>query len=100
MSDELTEEEINQVIMKCDYEDTGISCPLPITPLRYEKAACEKQLSKLQSKGWKSPEQMKAEGWVMLDKDQSLPKCLEGNRPRALAFRDMLKANFRRIKDE
>jgi len=62
MSDELlTEEEINQVIMQCDYEDAGISCPLPITPLRYEKAVCEKQISKLQSLGWKSPEQMKAE---------------------------------------
>lgn len=34
-------------------------------------------------------------GLVKLAADQDLPECLEGNCPRAKAFRDMLAANFR-----
>lgn len=42
---------------------------------------------------------LREQGLVQLDSDQSLPECWEGNRPRAKAFRDMLKAGFRRIKE-
>ena len=35
--------------------------------------------------------------WVMLAKDQSLPECLEGNRPRAKAFRDIISAGFVKV---
>ena len=35
--------------------------------------------------------------FVKLSDDQSLPECFEGNRPRAKAFQDMLKAGFRRV---
>lgn len=43
------------------------------------------------------PQWAKENGWVKLDKDQSLPECLDGNRPRQKAFRDMLKAGFRKV---
>ena len=43
----LTPEEIDNVICKCDYEDSGVSCPLPITPLRYEKEVAKAQARKI-----------------------------------------------------
>lgn len=41
--------------------------------------------------------QAKDNGYVKLAKDQSLPECFDGNRPRAKAFRDMLKAGWRKV---
>ena len=42
--DVLSDEEIQEIIARCDYEDSKASYPLPITPLRYEGAVAEAQL--------------------------------------------------------
>ena len=43
----LTDEEIQSVFIQCDYEDTKVSCPLPVEPLRYERAIAQAQLQKI-----------------------------------------------------
>lgn len=37
----LGDAEIKQVMYKCDYEDSKVSCPMPVTPLRYEIAVAQ-----------------------------------------------------------
>jgi hypothetical protein len=41
----LTDEEIRKIVGACDYKDAGVSCPMPITPFRYERATAQAQLA-------------------------------------------------------
>ena len=99
MSDELLTEEIATLIIDVCTENrkiTGFEI-LETTP----KYLAVQIIAKLQSKGWLSPEQMKAEGWVELDSDQSLPEnpYVRGyNTAYYHAQQTMLNTNFRRIK--
>jgi hypothetical protein len=72
----------------------------------YAEAICKAQIAKLKAMGWLSPGQLKAEGWVELAKDQSLPKINSGlfsipfNSGYKAALLDVVNTNFRRIQKD
>lgn len=58
---------IQEILIKCDYQDSKVSCPMPTTPLRYEKAVAEVQaeisFEAGVEEGWE-----RAEAWYHIDK--------------------------------
>lgn len=47
MSDRLlTDEEIGEIMSRADFEDSKVSCPMPIDPFRYERAVAQAQDTK------------------------------------------------------
>ncbi len=83
--------------VKSEFRKYGESCRLcPVIygePVKEHCAECESEVTA------NFLSALHAHNWCKLAKDQRLPDCLDGNRPRAKAFRDMLMAGFRKVEE-
>jgi len=71
----MSENEIKQETVKCDFEDSKVSCPMPITPYRYEIAIAKTQAEItgkiMYDEGFKAGQEDERAKWIIEAKSGS-----------------------------